>query len=406
MWLTDGSAYIRTMAGSSGDHLGGLKPLIAELVTRSRRDGFLRVTEIQQTLEKADAQPEAFDEVFLVLRDEGVEIHDDSNDALDATALSKDELAHRSDPVHMYLQEIGRFPLLSPPQEVELAMQMETGVLADEKLAAAEELPVSERVSLERASRTADQARKRLVESNLRLVVSIARKHVGRGLGLLDLIQEGNLGLIRAVEKFDYRKGFKFSTYAHMVETINKLVSAQQALMRELNREPTIDEIAAEIEFESGRVSELKKIAQDPVSSEMPLGEEEDYPTLAGLVDDTDAEVSVEASSFKLFQEYLVLALEGLNSRERHVLIMRYGLADGTIRTLEEVGQHFEVTRERIRQIEAKALAKLKQPRDDPDEEEGTAGVREPRRPGPAAGPGSISLPDPSRDSAADALDD
>ncbi len=429
MWLTDGSAYIRTMAGSSGDHLGGLKPLIAELVTRSRRDGFLRVTEIQQTLEKADAQPEAFDEVFLVLRDEGVEIHDDSNDALDATALSKDELAHRSDPVRMYLQEIGRFPLLSPQQEVELAMQMEAGVRADEKLAAAEELPVSERVSLERASRTADQARKRLVESNLRLVVSIARKHVGRGLGLLDLIQEGNLGLISAAEKFDYRKGFKFSTYAtwwirqavtraladqartirvpvHMVETINKLVSAQQALMRELNREPTIDEIAAEIEFESGRVSEPKKIAQDPVSSEMPLGEEEDYPTLAGLVDDTDAEVSVEASSFKLFQEYLVLALEGLNDRERQVLIMRFGLADGKIRTLEQVGEHFGVTRERIGQIEAKALAILQQPRDDPDEEEGTAGVREPRRPGPAAGPGSISLPDPSRDSAADALDD
>jgi RNA polymerase primary sigma factor len=285
----------------------------------------------------------------------------------------------------MYLQEIGRYPLLTPQQEVELAMQMEAGGRANDKLAvAADDLAVTERTILDRASRSADRARKRLVEANLRLVVSIAKKYVGRGLSLLDLIQEGNLGLIRAVEKFDYRKGFKFSTYAtwwirqavtraladqartirvpvHMVETINKLARAQRALMQDLGREPTIEEIAIELEIEPDRVSELRRIAQDPVSLEMPLGEEEDS-TLGDFVEDTDADVPVEAASFKLLQEYLSLALEGLNERERQVLIMRFGLADGKVRTLEQVGDHFEVTRERIRQIETKALAKLRQP--------------------------------------------
>jgi RNA polymerase primary sigma factor len=354
------------------------------LLKRGTQRGFLIMTEVQQELEDVDAKPEAFDEVFVALRDREITIREDSNDALAATALSKDELVHVSDPVRMYLQEIGRYPLLTPQQEVELAMQMEAGVRAEEKLAITETLPVSERVILERAGRAADRARKRLVEANLRLVVSIAKKYVGRGLSLLDLIQEGNLGLIRAVEKFDYRKGFKFSTYAtwwirqavtraladqartirvpvHMVETINKLARAQRTLMQELNREPTIEEIAFEMEMEPGRVSELRRIAQDPVSLEMPLGEEEDS-TLGDFVEDTDAEVPVEAASFKLLQEYLSLALEGLNDRERQVLIMRFGLADGKIRTLEQVGGHFNVTRERIRQIETKALAKLRQP--------------------------------------------
>jgi len=358
--------------------------VLEALLKRGKQRGFLIMTEVHQELEDADAKPEAFDEVFVALRDEEITIREDSNDALAATALSKDELVHVSDPVRMYLQEIGRFPLLTPQQEVELAMQMEAGARADEKLGAAGKLPVSERVILERAARSADQARKRLVEANLRLVVSIAKKYVGRGLVMLDLIQEGNLGLIRAVEKFDYRKGFKFSTYAtwwirqavtraladqartirvpvHMVETINKLARAQRTLMQELNREPTIEEIASEMEMEPGRVSELRRIAQDPVSLEMPLGEEEDS-TLGDFVEDTDAEVPVEAASFKLLQEYLLLALEGLNDRERQVLIMRFGLADGKIRTLEQVGEHFKVTRERIRQIETKALAKLRQP--------------------------------------------
>ena len=343
------------------------------------------MTEIQQELEDADAPPEAFDLVFVGLREHAITIREDSNDALAATELSNDELVHVSDPVRMYLQEIGRYPLLTPQQEVELAMQMESGLRAEEKLEPVDkEMTTADRVILERAIRLADRARKRLVEANLRLVVSIAKKYVGRGLSLLDLIQEGNLGLIRAVEKFDYRKGFKFSTYAtwwirqavtraladqartirvpvHMVETINKLARAQRTLMQDLGREPTIEEIANEMEIEPGRVSELRRIAQDPVSLETPLGEEDDS-TLGDFVKDTDADVPVEAASFRLLQEYLNLALEGLNDRERQVLIMRFGLADGKVRTLEEVGSHFQVTRERIRQIETKALAKLRQP--------------------------------------------
>jgi RNA polymerase primary sigma factor len=356
------------------------------LTKRGKQRGFLVVTEILQELEDVEAPPESFDQVVEALAGERVNVREDSHNALEATALSSDELVHVSDPVRMYLQEIGRYPLLTPQQEVELAMQMESGGRASEKLLGedATELPVAERVILQRAARNADRARKRLVEANLRLVVSIAKKYVGRGLSLLDLIQEGNLGLIRAVEKFDYRKGFKFSTYAtwwirqavtraladqartirvpvHMVETINKLARAQRTLMQELGREPTITEIAQELELEPQQVTELRRIAQDPVSLETPLGEEDDS-TLGDFVEDTDAEVPVEVASFKLLQEYLSLVLEGLNERERQVLIMRFGLADGKVKTLEEVGSHFQVTRERIRQIETKALAKLRQP--------------------------------------------
>jgi RNA polymerase primary sigma factor len=360
---------------------------VLELLTkRGQQRGFLVVTEILQELEDVEAPPEAFDEVVEALQNIKVKVREDSQNALEATALSSDELVHVSDPVRMYLQEIGRYPLLTPQQEVELAMQMEAGERASEKLAGegAGELPVADRVILQRSARNAERARKRLVEANLRLVVSIAKKYVGRGLSLLDLIQEGNLGLIRAVEKFDYRKGFKFSTYAtwwirqavtraladqartirvpvHMVETINKLARAQRTLMQELGREPTITEIAQELELEPRQVTELRRIAQDPVSLETPLGEEDDS-TLGDFVEDTDADVPVEVASFKLLQEYLSLVLEGLNERERQVLIMRFGLADGKVKTLEEVGSHFSVTRERIRQIETKALAKLRQP--------------------------------------------
>jgi RNA polymerase primary sigma factor len=355
-----------------------------ELVARGKQRGFLIMTEVLQELEDAAAPPDSFDEVFLALREANIPLREDSDDALAATALSSDELVHVSDPVRMYLQEIGRFPLLTPQQEVELAMQTEAGIRAEEKLETVDLLPPEERLILERAVRQADRARKRLVEANLRLVVSIAKKYVGRGLSLLDLIQEGNLGLIRAVEKFDYRKGFKFSTYAtwwirqavtraladqartirvpvHMVETINKLARAQRTLVQELGRDPTIEEIADELELAPEKVTELRRIAQDPVSLETPLGEEDDS-TLGDFVEDPDAEIPVEAASFKLLQSYLSLTLEDLNEREREVLVMRFGLADGKVRTLEEVGAHFNVTRERIRQIETKALAKLRQP--------------------------------------------
>jgi RNA polymerase primary sigma factor len=358
--------------------------VLADLEERGRQRGFLVTSEVQQELEDVEASSDAFDEVVLALRERRITLREDSDDALAATEVSNDELVHVSDPVRMYLQEIGRYPLLTSQQEVELAMQMETGSRADEKLEAGGRLSDGERLILQRSVRLADRARKRLVEANLRLVVSIAKKYVGRGLSLLNLIQEGNLGLIRAVEKFDYRKGFKFSTYAtwwirqavtraladqartirvpvHMVETINKLAQTQRILMQELGREPTIEEIALELELAPEKVTELRRIAQDPVSLETPLGEEDDS-TLGDFVEDPDAEVPVEAASFRLLQGYLSLALEGLNDRERQVLIMRFGIADGKVRTLEEVGAHFRVTRERIRQIETKALAKLRQP--------------------------------------------
>lgn len=361
-----------------------IEQLVASLAGRGKQRGFLMVGEIQQELEELEAPPEAFEHVFAELQGRGIDIREDSTTALEDTEVSGDELVHVSDPVRMYLQEIGRYPLLTTQQEVELAMQVEAGTRAEERLERGGDMTPAERIILERQVRKADRARQRLVVSNLRLVVSIAKKYVGRGLSLLDLIQEGNLGLIRAVEKFDYRKGFKFSTYAtwwirqsvtraladqartirvpvHMVETINKLAMVQRTLHQDLGREPTIGEIAAELDMESGKVTELRRIAQDPLSLETPLGEEDDA-TIGDVVPDLGADVPVEEASFKLLQEYLSLALEALNERERQVLIMRFGLDDGTVRTLEQVGSHFEVTRERVRQIENKALAKLRQP--------------------------------------------
>ena len=361
-----------------------VKSAVELLTVRGRQRGFLMVGEVQQELEEARAPAESFDSVFLALKAEDIDIREGSEDALFDTAMSGDELVHVSDPVRMYLQEIGRFPLLDAQQEVELSMQVEAGVKAEERLDEAVALQPAERILLQRQVRQADRAKSRLVEANLRLVVSIAKKYVGRGLGLLDLIQEGNLGLIRAVDKFDYRKGFKFSTYAtwwirqavtraladqartirvpvHMVETINKLAMVQRTLHQDLGREPTIAEIAKELDIESGKVTELRRIAQDPLSLETPIGEEDDA-TIGDIVPDLGADVPVEEAAFKLLQEYLMLALEALGDREREVLIMRFGLDDGTVRTLEQVGAHFEVTRERIRQIENKALAKLRQP--------------------------------------------
>jgi RNA polymerase primary sigma factor len=358
--------------------------VLQDLKKRAEQRGFLMMAEVQQELEEAEAPSTAFDEVVDRLRVAEIEVREDSPEAVYGIVGGSEEI-EVSDPVRMYLQEIGRVPLLDTQQEVELSMQMEAGRRAAEKLAEAEEdLSLEERVILERTRRQGDAAQRRLVEANLRLVVSIAKKYVGRGMPLLDLVQEGNLGLMRAVEKFDYRKGFKFSTYAswwirqavtraladqgrtirvpvHMVETINKLAAVQRNLSQELGREPSIEEVASDLELEPSKVTELRRIALDPLSLETPLGEEDDS-TLGDFVEDTEAEAPVTAASFKLLQEYLRIVLEELNERERQVLVMRFGLADGKIHTLEEVGRHFKVTRERIRQLETKALAKLRQP--------------------------------------------
>ncbi len=361
--------------------------VITELAKRGQQRGFLTMAEVQQELEEAEAPVDAFEAVVDRLRGGDVRIREDGPQVSDTT-IADEERISLSDPVRMYLQEIGRYRLLTTQEEVELAMRVEAGNRARKQLADPEagndDLSLEDRAILDREVRQGARAQKQLVESNLRLVVSIAKKYVGRGMALLDLIQEGNLGLMRAVEKFDYRKGFKFSTYAtwwirqavtrsladqartirvpvHMVETINKLAQIQRTLLQELGREPTIEEIAFELEVAPDRVTELRQIAQDPVSLETPLGEEEDS-TLGDFVEDTEAVVPVEAAAFKLLQEYMGRALEDLNERERTVLVMRYGLDEGTPRTLEEVGGHFEVTRERIRQLETKALAKLRHP--------------------------------------------
>jgi len=361
-----------------------VEEVLEELIARARQRGFLMAAEVQQELEDAEAPLEAFDRAVDTLRRQDVEVREDTPEAIFGMVPADDEI-EVSDAVRMYLQEIGRVPLLDAQQEVELSMQMETGIRAKEKVAAGVDgLPLADRTILDRSVRLGDRAQQRLVEANLRLVVSIAKKYVGRGMPLLDLIQEGNLGLMRAVEKFDYRKGFKFSTYAswwirqavtraladqgrtirvpvHMVETINKLAAVQRSLSQELGREPTIEEIAVDLELEPAKVTELRRIAQDPLSLESPLGEEDDS-TLADFVPDTDAEAPVAAASFRLLQDYLRIVLEELSERERQVVIMRFGLADGKIHTLEEVGKHFKVTRERVRQLETKALAKLRQP--------------------------------------------
>ena len=293
-----------------------------------------------------------------------------------------------SDPVRMYLKEIGKVSLLTARQEVDLAMKIESGLEAVAELEEAAEKGVKlERAEvrrLERIERIGVEAKKQLVEANLRLVVSIAKRYVGRGMLFLDLIQEGNLGLIRAVEKFDYGKGFKFSTYAtwwirqaitraiadqartiripvHMVETINKLIRIQRQLLQELGREPTPEEIGEKMEMTAERVREILKISQEPVSLETPIGEEEDS-QLGDFIEDGEAVVPPDAASFSMLQEQLTKVLDSLSERERKVIELRFGLDDGHPRTLEEVGREFGVTRERIRQIESKTLCKLRHP--------------------------------------------
>ena len=302
-------------------------------------------------------EPEKEPDVLMLTDDEEMNLEDEEEVDMENLDLSVPEGISIEDPVRMYLKEIGKVPLLSAEEEISLAQRMEEG---DE------------------------EAKKRLAEANLRLVVSIAKRYVGRGMLFLDLIQEGNLGLIKAVEKFDYRKGYKFSTYAtwwirqaitraiadqartiripvHMVETINKLIRVSRQLLQELGREPTPEEIAEEMNMSVERVREILKISQEPVSLETPIGEEEDS-HLGDFIQDDNVPVPAEAAAFTLLKEQLVEVLGTLTEREQKVLRLRFGLDDGRARTLEEVGKEFNVTRERIRQIEAKALRKLRHP--------------------------------------------
>ncbi|WFA09563.1 RNA polymerase sigma factor RpoD [Tissierella sp. Yu-01] len=355
-----------------------------KLLAKGKKSGMLKYKDIMDTLEEIDLEPEEIDEIYQKLEDSGIDIMGDKEDDDEALLIVDDEDDHDpdadididkeieeeakedlsvpkgvsvDDPVRMYLKEIGKIPLLSGDEEIELAKRMEAG----------DEI-----------------AKKKLAEANLRLVVSIAKRYVGRGMLFLDLIQEGNLGLMKAVEKFEYKKGFKFSTYAtwwirqaitraiadqartiripvHMVETINKLVRVQRQLVQELGRDPSPEEIGKEMNLDVERVREIMKIAQEPVSLETPIGEEEDS-HLGDFIPDDDVLAPAEAATFTMLREQLIDVLDSLTPREQKVLRLRFGLDDGRARTLEEVGKEFEVTRERIRQIEAKALRKLRHP--------------------------------------------
>ena len=363
----------------------GVKAAIDELLTRAGRRGFVTMAEIQQELEEAEAPGSAFDEAVEAVRERGLAVREDGDNDFDSLHIDQGAIG-LTDPVSMYLRQIGRVPLLTPQQEVELAMALETGRLAGTKLSQsgteAKPRPADDTARLIRAVRTGERAEKRLVEANLRLVVSIAKRYVGNGMPLLDLIQEGNLGLMKAVEKFDYRKGYRFSTYAtwwirqavsraladqsrtirvpvHLVETIYNVSKAQRRLFQELGREPTVEEIAHEIELTPGRVRELSRISQGTVSLETPVSDKGES-TLGDFVPDKAAEVAMEGAAFKLLQEYVALALEELTERERQIILMRFGLEDGRVRTLGELSTHFDVTRERIRQLETRALYKLR----------------------------------------------
>ncbi|MGL4774059.1 MAG: RNA polymerase sigma factor RpoD [Clostridium sp.] len=334
--------------------------VVKNLIDKGKKNGSLTYKEIMDEIENIDLSPEQIEKIYEVLESMGIEVIGDMTDIQpeeEDVDLSIPEGIAIDDPVRMYLKEIGKVPLLSSEEEINLALRIEKG----------------------------DQyAKKKLAEANLRLVVSIAKRYVGRGMLFLDLIQEGNLGLIKAVEKFDYRKGFKFSTYAtwwirqaitraiadqartiripvHMVETINKLIRVQRQLLQELGRDPFPEEISKVMDLPVDKVREIQKIAQEPVSLETPIGEEEDS-HLGDFIPDDEAPAPAEAAAFTMLKEQLINVLDTLTPREEKVLRLRFGLDDGRARTLEEVGKEFNVTRERIRQIEAKALRKLRHP--------------------------------------------
>ena len=362
---------------------------LTDLVALGRARGFVTMGDVTAAIDRAELTPDALDEVVRVLADEGIEVVDAQveEDTDNKQADSDADTARRagtSDLVRIYLREIGRVPLLTAEGEVELAKSIEAGLYAEEKLSSLlHALSDADRGDLEWLAADGVRGKQRLIEANLRLVVSIAKRYIGRGLVFLDLIQEGNLGLIRAVEKFDYTRGYKFSTYAtwwirqaitraiadqartirvpvHMVETINKLARVQRQLHQELGREATVEELAAELGVEPDRVAEIQRIAQEPVSLQSPIGEEES--DLGDFIEDADAVVPIEAAAFIMLQDQLGRVLCELSEREQRIIQLRFGLSDGHPRTLEEVGREFGVTRERIRQIESKTLAKLRHP--------------------------------------------
>jgi RNA polymerase primary sigma factor len=361
---------------------------LTDLMALGRSRGFVTMGDVTSAIDRADLSADTLDAVVRVLADEGIEVTESPAEEEPDTRLPDfdTESARRagtSDLVRIYLREIGRVPLLTAEDEVELAKAIEAGLYAEEKLNGGYPLLGEERADLEWLAADGVRGKQRLIEANLRLVVSIAKRYIGRGLVFLDLIQEGNLGLIRAVEKFDYTRGYKFSTYAtwwirqaitraiadqartirvpvHMVETINKLARVQRQLHQELGREATVDEIAAEMGVEPERVAEIQRIAQEPVSLQSPIGEEES--DLGDFIEDADAVVPIEAAAFIMLQDQLERVLCELSDREQRIIQLRFGLTDGHPRTLEEVGREFGVTRERIRQIESKTLAKLRHP--------------------------------------------
>ena len=379
---------------------------IMDLFARGKKRGRLDSTEMMEVLDEIDLDSSQMEKIYDSLESLSIEIGseedilpelpDDVEPRIDEIAeIEEEELVDPNtlvdsfsidDPVRMYLKEIGKVSLLNPDEEIELAQKMSAGNLAQEQLDSLEsgDLDPVALKELQRLAKAGERAKQKLAEANLRLVVSIAKRYVGRGMLFLDLIQEGNLGLIKAVEKFDYTKGYKFSTYAtwwirqaitraiadqartiripvHMVETINKVIRVSRQLLQELGHDPSPEEIAEEMNMPVDKVREIMKIAQEPVSLETPIGEEEDS-HLGDFIPDEGASEPSEAASFTLLKEQLVDVLSTLTPREEKVLKLRFGIEDGRTRTLEEVGKEFNVTRERIRQIEAKALRKLRHP--------------------------------------------